>query len=226
MAEGTRYRPGNRKLAIKGKIFGIIFLPLLVVAGFCPLDEKLSLVLFGLIVLIMLLAAVFTRQAEKPQAALSIENLVHLAQFSAGMGQCDKAQRYYCRAIYRMVSTGDVDKAAGLFEEYFIYCRRVFAPRIQLEICRELCRVGKNLMAARSLEKLIKEWPRQFHHCDPRLLEQAYVHLARIYAEKLELPDLASHCYFDLLEKFPRSAYRETALFQLQVLDLGIRLAV
>ena len=226
MAEGTRYRPGNRNLALKKKLYNIIILALLVVAVFYPLDEKLSLVFTGLIVLIMLLTAVFTGQAEKPQAVLSIENLVHLAQFSAGLGQSEKAERYYCRAIYRMVSAGDVHKAAGLFEEYFMFCRRVFAPRIQLEICRELCRVGKNLMAARSFEKLIEEWPRQFHHCDPKLLEQAYVHLARIYAEKMELPDLASHCYFDLLEKFPRSAYRETALFQLQVLDIGIRLAV
>ena len=226
MEETTRYRPGNRNLGIKSKIRSIMFLPLLAAAVFYPLDEKLSLVFIGLIVLSMLLTAAISGQAEKPQTVLSIENLVHLAQFSAGLGQSEKAQRYYCRAIYRMVSAGDVDKAAGLFEEYFMFCRRVFAPRIQLEICRELCRVGKNLMAARSLEKLIAEWPRQFHHCDPKLLEQAYVHLARIYAEKLELPDLASHCYFDLLEKFPRSAYRETALFQLQVLDLGIRLAI
>lgn len=225
MAEGARHGPPTKNPGTKHKFYHPAFLAVLAAACLCPLDEKLSLVLAGLTGFTMLSMALLAGSREKAQKNLSVEDLVRLAKFESGLGQNIKAERYYCRAIFRLVSAGDVSRGAALFEEYFMLCRRVFAPRIQLELCRELCREEKYLMAARSLEKLIEIWPRQFHHCDPKWLEQAYLRLARIYSESLGLPARASDCYFALLDKFPRSAFRETALFQLQVLDQTRRMA-
>jgi hypothetical protein len=226
MGDEARNRPGNVGNALKQRIWHAALILLILSAGFFPLDEKAAAFITSLIALAVLLLSALTRPGASPQKAISVDNLIHLARFYAQSGQTEKAEKYYCRAIFRLERGGEMARAAGLFEEYFLFCRRVFAPRLQLELCRELCREGKDLVAARALSKLIEEWPRMFYRSDPRLLEQAYIHLARIYCEKLELPGLASDCYFALLERFPRTRYRETALFQVQVLDTASSMVI
>ncbi len=141
-------------------------------------------------------------------------------------GDVRSAQIYYCRAIYGYFEAHRLKEATFVFKEYFARYHKIFSPKLQLIICQKLCVQGEYLLASRALEKLIDEWERSFSHHHPKYLQQAYLHLARIYAEKLKLPILAQEKYFQFLERFPKSAWRETALFQLQLLDQKLSQAV
>ncbi len=152
-------------------------------------------------------------------SSFSTEQLLARARKSLQQGNIFLGERYYCQVIYRLYHQGQLDQASEIFEEYFRAYKRVFSPRIQLELCKKLSQKGKYLISARALEGLIQEWEQLFKHHSPQYLERAYLHLARIYGEKLNLPTLAIERYFQFLERFPNSPWRETAIFQLQLLD-------
>jgi hypothetical protein len=226
MGNAIAIRPTGHHSEKKSRTLEEIALALLALMCFYPFTEENHLLFAGAALFMVLLILAVTSPHGRPEKVLSIEELVKHAQGEANLGHEILAEKYYCQAIYRLLISDRKMEAAGIFEQYFVRYRRVFAPRIQLEICRELCQSGKYLTAARALEKVIEDWTGSYRHSDRKFLEQAYLHLARIYAEKLELPALAAGCYFAFLDQFPRSAYRETALYQLQVLDQEVRLAV
>jgi hypothetical protein len=215
------YQPLQTERPFGKLAMGFFFILLMLVVS--PLVLALpERVFWGLVVaalgLLMIFFA-FSMGSRPTELTPTTEDLVRMARRAAEAKQEFAAETYYCRAIYRWVSSGRLGAASGLFEEYFGRYQKVFAPRIQLELCRELCVNGKYRLAAKSLEKLIGEWSSRGHR-NQRFLEQAYLRLARIYAEQLGQPGKAVDCYFTLLDKFPATAYRETALYQLQVLDL------
>jgi len=226
MAGGRQGRSGGPVARKVLNISRLAALGFFVFLFFYPFKDRSALVYFGLAVAIALLVVFLTNPSKRPEKVLSIEELIRLAQAELVQGRSFQAEKHYCQAIYRLIMAGKTDQAAKFFEEYFMRFRKVFAPRLQLEICRSLCQSGKYLLATRSLEKLIADWPLVYRHSDPRFLEQAYLHLARIYAEKLDLPALAVNCYFDFLDRFPHSIYRDTALYQVQVLEPQARAAV
>jgi len=226
MGKAIAIRQTGRRSEKKSRTLEEITLALLALLCFYPFNEESRLLFAGGTLFMVLLILLFTSPHGRPEKVLTIEELVRHAKGEANLGHEFQAEKYYCQAIYRLLISGRKMEAASIFEQYFIRYRRVFAPRIQLEICRELCQSGKYLTAARALEKLIEDWTGSYRHSDRKFLEQAYLHLARIYAEKLELPALAAGCYFVFLDQFPRSVYRETALYQLQLLDQEVRLAV
>ena len=224
MGKAIAIRQWERGSEKKSRTFEEIALALLALMCFYPFNEESHVVFAGAVLFMVLVLLLFSPR-RRPEKVLTIEELVNHAREETSLDHEFQAERYYCQAIYRLLISGRRLEAAGVFEQYFISYHRVFAPRIQLEICRELCQSGRYLTAARALEKLIEDWSGIYRHLDRKFLEQAYLHLARIYAEKLKLPALATGCYFAFLEKFPKSVYRDTALYQLQVMDEETRLA-
>ena len=199
-----------------------ILMSLAILSLFYPFSHQ-ELIIWAMILLWLgLISLLFTRPSSLPE----VKSLIELAHKHQNKAQYPQAERYFCQAIYLLVSQKEFSKASELFEEYFMRYRRIFSPRIQLELCRHLSQRGKYLLSARALEILIKDWDKVYNSHQKSLLEQAYLYLARIYGEKLDLPSLAIDLYFAFLKKFPRSPYRETALYQLQILDQKYKLAV
>jgi hypothetical protein len=224
MTKEKSYRRGRRRSPRRAALRKLAAIFLISFIYFFPFTEESAVVflvaaLFTLGLLLLFSGSPETVGRKEDEKIYSTEELIKLAQAAANAGSNLRAEKYFCKAIYRLNVSNRQADAARLFEEYFMRYRKVFAPRIQMEICRELCRSGKYLLAARSLEKMIGDWPSLYRHLDLRLLEQAYLHLARIYAEKLNLPALAINIYFAFLEIFPQSEHRDTVLYQLQLLD-------
>jgi len=226
MGNQVALRPAGNRAETSHKIYALFFLALLSSLYLYPFAGQSELWFLAAALLAIFLVSLCIKPEAKSGRLYSVEELVRQGREAGQKGDEIKSEKYYCQAIFRLVNGGKMAQAAGLFEEYFMRYRRVFAPRMQLELARELCRKGKYLLAARSLQRLIQDWPRVYRHSDRHFLEQAYLHLARIYAEKLDLPALAADCYFAFLDKFPQSAHRDTALYQLQLLDGKQKIAV
>jgi len=195
---------------------------LAILSLFYPFSHQELMILAMIMLWLGLISLLIARPSSFPQ----VKNLIKLAHTYQAKAQYPQAERYFCQAIYLLVSQKEFAKASELFEEYFMRYRKIFSPRIQLELCRQLSQRGKYLLSARALELLIKDWDKVYKHHQKLLLEQAYLYLARLYGEKLDLPSLAIDLYFAFLKRFPKSPYRETALYQLQILDQKYKLAV
>jgi tetratricopeptide (TPR) repeat protein len=219
MGNQIALRPAGNRADSSHKIYVLFLLVILPALYFFPFAGHSELCFLAAALLAIFLVSLCIKPEAKSGRLYSVEELVRHGREAGRQGDGVRAEQCYCQAIFRLVNAGKMARAAELFEEFFMRYRRVFAPRMQLELARELCLQGKYLLAARSLQKLVQDWPQVFRHSDRHFLEQAYLHLARIYAEKLGLPALAADCYFEFLDRFPKSAHRETALYQLQLLD-------
>jgi len=201
----------HHKLAVAGAVVasGILY--------FYPFSEADKLAVSASAVVVIFLLALFLARRPELRSLRTPEEMVRMARAASRLKDSAAAERYYCSAVMRLFNAGRRQQALDLFEEYFQRYKKVFNARIQLEICRELCANARYLVAARALEKLIED--PGVRRGNRELLEKAYLQLARVYADKLRLPGLASERYFALLDKFPRSVFRDTAIYQLQLLE-------
>jgi len=219
MAESWKFcSPSSRIFRIAS---GYTILGLACLLGFLSYafpDAERMIFLFCL-ALLLAIFLILSPGSKPKETLLSPEQYLARARRLFQEGKFISAEKNYSQAIYHFYQRGLLERAGSVFEEYFRGYQRVFAPKIQLHLCQQLCKKGKYLLSAQALETLIQEWEQLFKHHSPRYLEQAYLHLARIYGEKLDLPTLAIDRYFEFLERFPNSPWRETAIFQIQLLD-------
>ena len=92
---------------------------------------------------------------------------------------------------------------------------------LQISLCRELIKSGKFDLAARSLEVLIEKEREIHYQVRAQVLEQAYILLGRLLADKLDCPDFAARILKDFVRRFPDAKSRDMALQKLSLLTDG-----
>ncbi|OGP59552.1 MAG: hypothetical protein A2V67_06275 [Deltaproteobacteria bacterium RBG_13_61_14] len=126
-------------------------------------------------------------------------------------------------SLYRMAircywQEGERGRAAMTFAEFL---RRYPALSLQEAppmLCRELIRIGEYDVAARALEGYIQVLKKKPLLADSRKLEQAYLTLAKLLADRLRAPQAAEEWLQEYLVRFPTGAYCDVARQRLAAL--------
>jgi membrane associated rhomboid family serine protease len=128
-----------------------------------------------------------------------------LARAKSRLRPTRAAKEHYEKAI-RLLVKKDPGKAAEIYREYWGKYLSVLEPKTQLFIVQQLIDQGYYDFSAKTLEVLIHE-----HPGEGRLMEKAFLTLARIYRRKLDAPQKAANVYEQFIRTFPCSASRGVA---------------
>jgi len=115
---------------------------------------------------------------------------------------------------------GDKDHAADVFIEFFKRYQMVFPLPLQIQICRTMVNKYQYDLAARVLESIINEAKTSPHKTlNGPALEQAYILLGRLLADKLECFEPATQVFKEFIKRFPHASQREMVTQKLKLIN-------
>jgi membrane associated rhomboid family serine protease len=128
-----------------------------------------------------------------------------LARAKSRMRETLEGKEHYEKAI-RVLVGKDPGRACEIFLEYWGKYLTVLEPETQLPIVRHLIHNGHFDFCAKTLEVLIHD-----HRAGNPSFEKAFLMLARLYGQKLDVPQKAASVYEQFLKTFPHSQWKGTA---------------
>lgn len=126
-----------------------------------------------------------------------------LARAKSRLRASAEGKDHYEKSI-KLLLEKDPKKAMEAFIEFWNKYFSVLEPKYQFRLSRLLNKSLYFDLSAHTLQALIESNPPLDLY-----MEEAYLHLAKIYATQLERRDLARYVYDKFLEKFPKSKHRE-----------------
>jgi len=147
--------------------------------------------------------------------------LLELARIETRYRKDPGGEALYRRAVLASWKDGDRAGALQAYEELLVKYRVVLSGPLQISLCREIIKAGKFDLAARALEVLIEKEKEIHYQVRAQVLEQAYVLLGRLLADKLDCRDFAARILKDFIRRFPNAKSRDMALQKLRLLTDG-----
>ncbi len=139
-----------------------------------------------------------------------------LAESKSRWRNSPEGKIHYEKAI-KILLQKEPEKAVEVFIEYWGKYLNVLEAKHQVRLSLLLCRKGYIDLSAHTLLALINsDQPLDYH------MEEAYLHLGKIYSEQLKRDDLAQYVYERYLLKFPESEHRKYVEKMLRLAPEGL----
>jgi tetratricopeptide (TPR) repeat protein len=133
--------------------------------------------------------------AKDPENA---EALLSLARMESRFHPSDEGRQAYVKCI-EVLAASELERAAGVFEEYYRAYHAALEPRLLYRLSAQLFRVGKLEVCSRSLESLA-DGP----DTPAEIAEKALFQLGRVY-ELMGLAEAAGDVYRRYADSYPNS---------------------
>ncbi|MCX8118165.1 MAG: rhomboid family intramembrane serine protease [Desulfobacterota bacterium] len=140
------------------------------------------------------------------------EHHLHLARAKTRWRASEEGRVHYEQAI-RLFLKDRPEQAVEAFVEFYGKYFRLLEPPVQVRLSLLLEKTHPDLSAI-TLQSLIDTYP-----SNDLSMEEAHLHLARIYRRSLKRADLARRVYERFLERFPESEHRQFVIKNLSSLD-------